>query len=165
MVKYEHKESYKHLFAKNLLAKWLRDEEKGNDYCTLSQFKWRVNYGVFTELKFYETSDQYYFECSEGLGYIGQMMDNNIECLDWFRKDYNRGKILFVPDITIFHKGTPKYIIEIVNTHTLSNKKLDTIKNFFKGHEIEVYQIFADEILRHDVSQIPDYLQCDSWKF
>ncbi len=158
--KFEHKESYKHLLAKNLLTKWLQDEDNKNDYCNVAQFSWRSNYGVFEELKFYETSDPYYFECSEGLGDIGQMMDNDIHCLEWFRKDYNRGKILFVPDIVIFHKGMPKYIIEVVHTHYLSGKKLSIIKNWFNGHNVEVYEIMADEILKHDSSKIPDYLEC-----
>lgn len=160
MKKFENKESYKHLFAKELMVKWFTDEEKNNDYCNVAQFNWRSNYGVFPELKFYETSDPYYFECSDGLGDIGQMMDNEIHCLEWFRKDYNRGKILFVPDITVFHKGMPKYLFEIVHTHPVTPKKVNDIYNFFDGHNVELYEISAEQILSKDSSCIPEYLEC-----
>lgn len=164
MAKYEHKESYKHLFAKNLLAKWLREAENGNDYCGLAQFTWRKNYGIFTELMFHETDDPYYFECSQGLEPYSEERNKKL-CTNWFKRNFNRGRILFVPDIVIFHKGTPKYIIEIIKTNPLTDEKVNVIKNFFKGHMVEIVAIYADEILRHDISEIPGYLLASHWEF
>ena len=111
--KFEEKESYLHYYAKEVLFNWLVTEELENDFCNVAQFNWRRNYGVFKELKFFETSDPYYFEMSGGLDYekIKEKDYNNA-----FRDNYDRGKILFVPDITVFHKGTPRYLFEIVYT-------------------------------------------------
>lgn len=143
--KFKEKESYKHLFAKELLAKWFQEEEIGNDFCKVAQFSWRANYGVFTELKIYENDDPYYFEISEGL----------------FNENFDRGKILFVPDIIIFHKGTPRYIFEVVNTNPVSNFKLQKIKSFFSGHHIELYEIYVDDILKFDKNEKPKFLECN----
>lgn len=60
---------------------------------------------------------------------------------------YDRGPIMFVPDITIFHKGQAKIFIEVVHTNGVSKKKANNILNFFKVNHIEVYEIFADNIL------------------
>lgn len=136
MKQFIEKESYKHLFAKNLLRDWFLEQEKHNDYCEVAQFNWRSNYGAYTELPFYKTSDPYYFEC--GL---------------------NEGKILFVPDITVFHKGVPIYLLEVVHKHPMPLWKVNQIKKFF-NYNIELYEIEAEEILRHDKSIIPTYLEC-----
>jgi len=143
--KFKEKESYKHLFAKELLAKWFQEEEIGNDFCNVAQFDWRANYGVFTELKFHKNDDPYYFENSEGL----------------FNENFDRGKILFVPDIIIFHKGTPRYIFEVVNTNPVSNFKLQKIKSFFDGHHLELYEIYVDDILKFDKNEKPKFLECN----
>lgn len=150
--KFEERESFKHKLAKELLAKWFKDAETGNDFCELAQFKWRKNYGVFTELKFYDKSDPYYFELSKGLDPRRRRFKDPAM---WF-SDEDKGKILFVPDITIFHKGTPKYLIEVVNTNSVSGAKFNAIAKFFNGHYVEIHQISADEILRH--TAIPKYI-------
>lgn len=121
------KESFKHLMAKDLLHKWLCDEEKKSDICRLYPFNWRVNYGVFKELIFYEKSSPYYFEDSE--------------------EGHEFSKMLFVPDITIFHKGSAITLIEVVHQNHVSDEKLKKIINFFNG-DIAVFEIDAEEILR-----------------
>jgi hypothetical protein len=138
------KESYKHKLSKELLAGWLNELEKNNDGCSFGQFKWRSSYGVHTELKIYENDDPCYFENSEGL----------------FNENFDRGKILFVPDITIFHKGSIKYLIEVVHSNPVSEKKINKIFDFFnrKGQVPYVYEIEAEEILRH--TSIPYDLEC-----
>lgn len=145
--KFKEKESYKHLFAKELLAKWFQEEEINNDFCNVAQFSWRANYGVFTELKFHKTDDPYYFENSEYL-----YTDN---------EEFDRGPILFVPDVIIFHKGSPRYIFEVVNTNPVSNFKLQKIKSFFDGYYIELYEIYVDDILKFDKNEKPNYLECN----
>jgi len=158
--KFVYRESYKHLFAKNLLAKWLRDQDDVNDWCQVAQFGWRSNYGVFTELPFYETSDIYYFECSDGLKDYKEHDSDRSKALSWFKPNYDKGKILFVPDIVVFHKGTPRLIFEIVHSNPLSNDKIDVMREFFKTGYIEIYEIYADDILCHDSSGIPNYINC-----
>lgn len=165
MAEFIERESYKHLFAKNLLKKWFLEQDNSEDYCQVAQFKWRSNYGIFTELKFYETSSPYYFELSGGLkeheGFDEKYVDKRgINPLDWFDPAFNRGKIQFVPDVSIFHKGVPVLLLEVVHTSPLTTWKIDNIKKFFDGFHIEVYEIEAEEVLRHDKSLVPKYLQC-----
>ena len=135
-------ESFKHKAAKELLFNWLKECEKINiDYCELNPFSWRKNYGVFIELPFHESDDPYYFELSKGI----KCEANHTNCFD---PNFDRGKILFRPDITIFHKGTPKYIIEVFHTNRVSNLKKAEIFSFF--HEVggvELHEIHVDEIL------------------
>jgi hypothetical protein len=140
------KESYNHKFAKNLLASWLRDLESKDDFCSLNPFNWRRNYGVFEELKFHKGDDLYYFECSDG---VKQWDERSTNPNDYFYPDYNRGEILFVPDITIFHKGCPKILIEIVHTNSVSESKIAKINDFFGRDNIELYEVFADDVLSY----------------
>jgi hypothetical protein len=144
-------ESFKHKIAKELLFSWLNNIEKRNeDFCELIPFKWRVNYGIYKELKFHETDHPYYFELSEGLYDYDKNPEKRIpkNYLDWFDPNYDRGKILFVPDITIFHKGTACILIEIVHSNLLSENKINAISKFFDGYHVEVFEIEAEEILK-----------------
>lgn len=135
MKKFIEKESFKHKLAKELLASWfIGEEEKDNaDFCSVAQFGWRKNQGVHTELKFYENDDPYYFENS------GFLHDEN----------FNRGQISFVPDVCVFHKGQPTLLFEVVCSNPVSKNKKAKIERFFNGYHVEVYEIHADEILRH----------------
>ena len=154
--KFKEKESYKHLFAKELLAKWFQEEEINNDFCNVAQFSWRANYGVFTELKFHKTDDPCYFENSKGLN-----TDKDGFLIGGFNEEFDRGPILFIPDVIIFHKGSPRYIFEVVNTNPVSNFKLQKIKSFFDGYYIELYEIYVDDILKFDKNEKPNYLECN----
>lgn len=159
--KFVEKESHKHRLAKELLASWFHQQDEMHDFCQVAQFTWRSNYGVYTELKFYETSDPYYFECSAGLKDYAEIEDKDVRGdnpLEWFDPLVDRGKILFVPDITIFHKGSATILIEVVHKNPLTNTKIDIIKKFFEGYHVEVYEIEAEEILRH--TGIPNNLKC-----
>ena len=153
-------ESYKHKCAKDILFNWLKEADK-NEFCEVAQIKWRSNYGVFKELKFYTTSTSYYFETSEGLIKTGLDEIENPD--DRFDKDFNRGSILFVPDITIFHKGMATIFIEIVNTNDVTKEKLQRMKNFADKHGYypKIYKIKADDILNINVGNIPKVIKCD----
>ncbi len=158
---FEHKESYKHLYAKKVLADWFREEDKKHDYCKVAQFEWRSNYGIFEELAFYSTSDPYYFECSDCLKHeyyaqTGETIPENP--LEWFDTKLDRGIILFVPDIVIFHKGTPKYFFEVVHRNSVSPEKILAIKQFFKGNNPAVYEVDAEFILRQ--IGVPKEIRC-----
>lgn len=149
-------ESYLHEHAKNLLAEALRNEEKKNNY--ISEFgpiTWRANYGVFTELEFHEHDHPYYFECSKGLieDYTDRPEGNYTEHFD---PSIDRGRILFVPDICIFHKGTPTIFIEVVHKNTTPKWKINKINDFFDGFSIDIYEVSAFEIMSQvgDLSKI-----------
>lgn len=164
MAKFKDLESYKHRYAKRVLADWFRTEEaKPNaDDCQVAQFHWRKNYGVFEELKFHETDDEYYFECSGGLACDsigGVIYEPSNNPLLWFDENFNRGKILFVPDVTVFHKGLPRYFFEVVHKHHVSEDKLQRIEAFFTYTTVEVYEIEADFILNR--TQVPDIIRCN----
>lgn len=149
-------ESFLHKHAKDLLSdELIKTEIKMQDFCEYNVLRWRKNYGVFKELPFYESSDPYYFESSEGL------KDNDYErhmsnCLDWFDPEFDRGKILFIPDITIFHKGEPKILIEIVHKNKTPQWKINKINKFFSY--VELYEVSAYQIM----AQIKS---CDKIKF
>lgn len=159
-MKYYETESLMHRYAKLVLAKRLSEIEKeSGDSCEFNGIKWRKNYGVFTELKFYETSNPYYFESSEGLlphtGFDSNGIDKRgKDPIKWFNPAYNRGKILFVPDITIFHKGTATVFIEIVHRHHLEQPKLNAIEKFFEGNLIQVYEVSAEQILNNTTTEL-----------
>ncbi len=153
-MSYEYHESHKHKLAKELLGGWLAEIDKHNDGCGKGNadqfpqlpFYWRSNYGVFLELPFHETDDQYYFECSD---WARQQMDKDglgLKTLVEPLQEVNRGKILFVPDITIFHKGCPKIFIEVIHKSPVSQKKVDRIINFMSAG-FEIWTINADNIL------------------
>ena len=128
---FEKKESYKHLYAKKVLADWFREQEKEwNDPCRVAQFQWRPNYGIFEELPFYSTDDKYYFELSEGLI---QNEDGSVQPI--FDPNIDRGFLLFVPDVVVFHKGTPKYFFEVVHKNSVSPEKIRAIESFFSGYK------------------------------
>lgn len=158
---FEEKESFKHKMAKDLLHGWLSELDKV-DGAELHPFRWRKNYGVYKELKFHETDDPFYFECSKGLFDYDKYPEirDSKEPLEWFDPNYDRGKILFVPDITIFHKGSATILIEVVHKNHVSREKLHRIKNFYSrnGSHLEVYEVDAEEILKQ--IKVPIKLNC-----
>lgn len=120
------RESLIHKYGKGLLAEELRSKEIGNPKCCeLSPFIWRPSYGVYTELPIYTNSSLYYFD------YPPKMP----------------GRILFIPDIVIFHQGYPKIIIEVVHKNPPSDEKIERIKLFAKDTDIELHTVKASHIM------------------
>lgn len=75
--------------------------------------------------------------------------DNVPVCwLDIFDPAIDRGRILFVPDICIFHKGVPTILIEVVNKNFLTKNKVQKIAKFFDGHYFQLYQVSAYQIMQ-----------------
>lgn len=141
--RFEHKESYLHLHAKLTLYNALVAEEEKNDFITtFGAMEWRASYGVFCELPFHEKDSPYYFEQSAGIE------NDDEDLLQRFNPKIDRGKVLFVPDICIFHKGTPIYFVEIVHTHSVSHQKKEAIRSFFNGYSIMVFQVQAIDIMQ-----------------
>lgn len=163
----DYTESYLHYYAKKLLLNWLSNcEIKGEDYTKSSHFMWGVNYGIYGELPFFEKDDPYYFESSSFMNgaYINDRYYNKLDAHDYkimkkvkkyeiaptkyiIENSINRGKLLFIPDITIFHKGTAMILIEVVNTNYVNYEKISKILNFFDGDHLEIYEVDAYEIL------------------
>lgn len=140
-------ESFLHEHAKELLAKFLRDIEKVSDGCRFNQISWRKNYGIFTELPFRILDDPYYFENSAGIIDIQEVMESN-DYLKRFDNSFDRGRILFVPDITIFHKGSAMIFIEVVYTNKTPQWKIDRMQLFFEDNYFEIYEVSAWDIMR-----------------
>jgi hypothetical protein len=155
MKTFHHKESYKHLFAKQLMYQWLQEYEDRWMYNNYDgNPKWRVvqyfplswdagERDMHMELPFYETSDPYYFTKSKGI-----IQDKYLRAFasTMWNPDFNRGKILFVPDIVIFENGRAAYIVEIVHKNSISDYKLKTMLRFF-GNNIAICEISAEWIL------------------
>jgi len=110
--------------AINQLHKELSLLEKNNDMCTYANIYWRKNYGVFKHLPFHQTSDVYYFECSD--------------------ENHLKTKLLFRPDITIFHKGEAKILIYVSE---LSDYEFNEILKFCGTTDVEIYKVDAFSIL------------------
>lgn len=148
--KFEQNESFLHLDAKARLTSWLRALDENNDGCSLYPFHWCSNYGVFDELPFYESSHPYYFEQSGGLldRQYYNIENKTYDEKKWFEPNYNRGKYLFVPDITIFHKGCAKILIEVVYSNPPSDEKIKTIEKFFSG-QVDLHTIDALYIMQN----------------
>jgi len=156
---YEYKESHKHKLAKELLFKWLSEANgiNGNSnskWCNFAQFYWKPHF-VLQEMIVQEKDWEFYFEGgSERCSYDFKELRHN-EIIK------NYGKILFVPDITVFHCGSPAYIFEIKHTHGLTKEKVKTMKDFFPG--VQVVEIMADDILNLDCTKIPEKIKCVEW--
>lgn len=125
--KYVDNQSYLHRKAVSVLTNWLRAIERSKKPCEFGELAWRRNQGIYSELKFHENNSPYYFE------FVPE----------------RTGRILFVPDIVIFHQGYPKYIIEVVHKNPPTTDKLFEIIKFFHGLDTEVYTISAFYIMSH----------------
>jgi hypothetical protein len=137
------------LFAKQLLLKWLRESEV-DGYEGILPFRCRRNYGFHMELPFYEKSDPYYFELSSYVD-IEKAQISSRSLMDYetiFDQKADRGKLLFVPDICGFHKGSVTQFIEVVHTSPLTDKKRSIIAEFMRGYYYAIGEVDAEWILR-----------------
>ena len=125
--------------AKTMLHKWLSEIDKINDMCELHPFKWRSNYGVYMDLKFYDFDDPYYFENEVRIDILSLKNES---------LTYNKSP-LFIPDITIFHKGVACILIFITdNDYNFPYNKGAIINKFFEGFHNEIYLVAYRDILR-----------------
>ena len=140
-------ESYKHLYAKQLLAQWLRDKSSlvkvhsDNDHKMISfdQIKALVPIddifgGVYEEYPICsvngKTTLHYPFEVSEIPTY-----------------DQLLQKAIFILDIAVRHMDKIKYGIEIVHTNPVSKTKITALQLSTADIGFELYHISADWIL------------------
>jgi hypothetical protein len=153
---FDYHESYLHREAKHLLWKVCKAQEKHPESDNSGfkspynlPFTWRPNYGVFKELPFHDTDDPYYFECSEGLWGKSpnyELLEKN-DFQHAFDPSVKRGKLLFVPDLTIFMKGAAHILIEVVHRNSLKPDKIEAIDKFFNGMCASLWTVDAYQLM------------------
>lgn len=130
---FHHKESYKHLYAKQVLNKWLEDatrDKESSEVCTLGQLKWGHE--------------------------LGPIMENehwNLQCKTMFVTDV---------DITYCDVNTNMVgfmLFEVVHTNPVSTAKLKRMKQL-TGWTQPIFEIEAEWILRQ--IETPKYLKLKS---
>ena len=156
-------ESYAHVFAKELLAQWLRSRavpvqvsEPGEySLISLDPIKALVPQkdpykGVFVE----------YPICNTASGvttlhepWIGSTIPTYEELVA-------RGQSpAYILDIAVLHFGKIKYGLEVVHTHPVPDAKVSILQIATHNHPFELYQINASWILNH--CQPPHKLQME----
>lgn len=148
-------EAQRMIVAKEKLLAWLQQAEKGKDFVDFCGLEWRKNYGVFLNLPFFENSDPYYFEES---GHLIPWTEqrSKTDYLSWLNID-PKAIIVFQPDITIFHKGTPKYFIDVLpKAREAVSGRNWLIKDFFEGFDITYLGVACNQIAAHHTA--PYYL-------
>ena len=148
--------------AKDLLFEILKKENNSGDSSRIGQFYWRKNYGVFKDLPFHKSDNAYYFEESKGIIPYNKRDEKCMNYLNWFNPDFNRGQLLFVPHITIFHKGSVKYVFIIVDGEDAPYSQLKIMDDFFQGYW-NCYQIEADDILNSKNLTTLDSIEAKCW--
>jgi hypothetical protein len=162
-------ESYKHRFAKETLAGWLRGLAEHDEYACLEPINWRVNrgpphYGVWTEYPVCLDAE------NDGLSTVWDELDWNgewpwprfeqapptyAECLEngWVPS------VIF--DVAVQHKGWICYAFEVVHRHGVTPEKLARLKRMAASAcgTPRVYTIPADWILCQ--VGVPDRLLVD----
>lgn len=146
-------ESYKHKFAKDVLAGWLREVAApcGNEWVSLEPIRWRVNrggphFGVWTEYPVCLNDENNVVGVTNvwdefSLHYLGEDRDyppTYEECI--------KAKLLpiCIFDVAIQHKGSIAYGLEVVHKNKPSDIKLQYLDRL---RYAEVYTIDADWIL------------------
>lgn len=133
-----------------LLAKNLREVNDSNDFCRYNVFGWRSNYGVFEKLKFHTSDEMCYFETSKHLIPVEERKTQwPVDNEGWFKKGVDRGRILFEPDISIFHKGSATIHIYFVDGEN-DNDFMFEVMNMSDFGYVEVYFINVDDFLNRD---------------
>ena len=140
-------DSYLRTAAKLLLLSELQSVENNTlDHCSFHGLQWRKNYGVFPNFEFYETYSEYYFE--DSLGLVEPKYRNpNENPMSWFDPMFDRGKLLFVVDFAIFHKGLPAIMIHVVEPNYLMGAKAEAIQKAMGEGWVQLYQVSATNIL------------------
>lgn len=169
-------ESYKHQYAKNTLADWLREICVGrvDDYVTLKPFHWRVNrgapnFGVWVE----------YPICIDAKNNIVGIHDTWDENFWWEYDKNEKGPRLarsierppsyaevlgekltpiVIFDIAIQHKGVVFAGIEVVHKNGISASKYEYLNRINLYKTMQIYTIDADWILSR--VKRPDELVC-----
>lgn len=122
-------ESYKHKLSKELLYSWIeaknRNDTQNYPEDFILPFVWQTDGqdNVHLELPFFETTGLYYFQ------------------------SMHQGKTVFIPDITIFHKGVASIFIEVIHKCPVTDEKLERINAFYKNRPPSLYTIDAENIL------------------
>lgn len=146
-------ESYTHLFAKKLLAEWLRKNtfpvkmEIENDYLSVSLHPIRALVPASDPFKgVYEE----YPIClaSSGKTTLHQPWENGI--IPTYEELIARNqRPAFILDIAVLHMGQVKYGIEIVHRHDVPETKVFMLKMATHDIPFELYKVSAEWVLNH----------------
>lgn len=163
MVKrtFDGKESYSHVFAKELLRSWLTHNWKDVDESLFHNIKF-FDKDTEEEFSLYSQSDfvylEYpitnYFPCliDEGDTACNSTLESRYEfctyrsmqiyCPCWNCPKFDRKQVKYVCDLAIEHKGIISAIIEVKHKHATPQKKINVI-----AEGTSVYEIDAKHIL------------------
>lgn len=153
--------------AKGLLVTWCRNYENDEAFRYSKDLKdkvdgyypdnfplyWRGNYGVHKDLPFYNTRDNFYFECSQDLkeflsheehAHVSEMEDISV----LFEPDYDK-VLLFTPDITIFCKGWAAIMIYITGKCRpyIKYNELVELHQWHNNYDPSIYVVTEASIL------------------
>ena len=155
-------ESYAHSFAKELLAKWLRDRavpvqvNQPGDYSLISLDPIRalvdrndIHHGVYVEYPICITAN--------GKTTLQEPWRDSIPTYDELVA--RKQPPAYILDIAILHFGEIKYGLEVVNHHPVPDAKVAMLQIATHHFPFELYQIDAHWILNH--CHPPHHLQME----
>lgn len=147
-------ESYKHKFAKAVLAEWLRSSiRESGDWLELAPFQARTNrggpfYGVFEEYPVCLDNQNRIVGCApvwdeelSGGAELVPLPPTYDECL-------TKGLLpLVIFDIFVIHKGAPGFAIEVVHRNPISDAKAQFLRRIRAEFPFLIYTVEADWVL------------------
>lgn len=141
-------ESYKHKFAKAVLADWLRnaEEQRHDDYADVFGLRWRSNRadGVFEEYPIVKSMvrDGFVWAWDEEC-----IPNTKCPCIPTFEQLCSLKDPDFAPvailDVAVLHKGLIIYGFEVVHKNDVSPLKAEILNSIY----FQVFSISADWIL------------------
>lgn len=143
-------ESYKHQFAKNVLASWLRDGAIHDEYTALSPITFRINrgpphFGIWTEYPVCLDSN------NQTIGILPVWDEVNPEYRDappTYDQCIQNGYLpICIFDVAIQHKGIISDIIEVVHKNGISETKAGYISRVCAETPFNIHVISADWVL------------------
>lgn len=143
-------ESYKHLFAKQLLVKWLRDKacmikvNTEGDHLLIALEPIRALVPITNKFKgVYEE----YPIClaHDGKSTLHTPWLDNVPSYEELARQNN--KPVYILDIAVLHMDSIKYGIEVVHTHLVPGYKVTALELGTTGITFELYSISAEWIL------------------
>lgn len=155
-------ESYKHKFAKSVLAGWLREVASGNNdaYVKLDPVNWRVNrgaphFGVWEEYPIVLTEKNEVVGVNPVWDEVHDAMGVNFTQGVFYRDAPPTYEDLIalghlpitIFDVAIQHKGLIVYGFEVVHRNDVSNVKMEYLERITRFYHLPVYRVSADWIL------------------
>lgn len=142
-MSFNHKESYIHLYAKEVLKKWLDTEcdKKTRTHFNLFRYEPDRISGVFLEYPIVKKDDY------NSLDYSFDILEPDIVEMPSYNDCINKYDVkpLSMIDLVIIDKNKPKYLIEICHSSPVSEYKIKLLKSLGVTNLIEIQAL---EILK-----------------